>query len=153
MGLLCWDCKHQNHPTCGSGATECNRPSRKLRGRNCSEQEAIDRLATLQEKPALGKGRQPIPPWKTWPQDGDLPQSSWPRVPYATICVWFWFSFRFREPALLKELLKKKKKTYWLEMQREVGAWWCILERKPKYGADPFSKKVLENEERLSGAG
>lgn len=46
MGLLCWDCKHQNHPICGSGATECNRPSRKLRGRNCSEQEAIDRLAT-----------------------------------------------------------------------------------------------------------
>lgn len=35
-------------------------------------------------------------------------------------------------------------------MQREVGAWWCI--RKKTYSADPF-QKVLENEERLSGAG
>lgn len=61
-------------------------------------------LMTLQEKPALGRGHQPIPPSNTQPRDGDLPQAPWPRFPYTTVRVWVWFSFSFREPALLEEL-------------------------------------------------
>lgn len=49
------------------------------------------------------------------------------------------FGSAFRTASFTKRTLEER--TYWLEMQREVGAWWCI--RKKTYGADPF-QKVLE---------